>query len=398
MYRSLSILALSIALAIGPMSFNSSVARSATYEGALSLTSDSPQTVENTDSSKTPSSGATAQASAAAASNPVLKGSDNRGVAAETNRKKPRRARASGGLTRVQMQNVDFHVDDDIVLRIRDLRGALLRNNKATPPVFDDKESFSFRIDSGTIAISTDSLANLLNNYVFAYPKAPLEHIKLSVEENRIKMTGTIHKITDVHFEILGDLFATPEGKIQLHPTSIKTAGIPVKGLMNLFGIELEDLIKSTESRGVKVDDNDITLDPELMIPPPRVQGKITAVRIEGDEVIQSFGAANKASGGVTSRSTTSHRRGANFMYYRGGTIRFGKLTMTNADLKLIDQDPKNAFDFSMDHYNRQLVAGYSKSTRSFGLVVFMPDYSKVQAASSKNNTRTDTSKSLSKR
>src|SRR6185503_7231982 len=84
---------------------------------------------------------------------------------------KPRRASGSAGLTRVQMQNVDFHVDDNIVLRIRNLRGALLRKNKGTIPYFDDKQSFNFRIDSGTIGISTESLANLLNNYVFAYPK-----------------------------------------------------------------------------------------------------------------------------------------------------------------------------------------------------------------------------------
>ena len=163
---------------------------------------------------------------------------------------------------------------------------------------------------------------------------------------------------------------------------------------MNLFGIELDELIKGTESRGVKIDDNDITMDPEVMIPAPQIRGKITAIRVEVDEVIQVFGPINKS----ISRSTPSNRRGSNYMHYRGGTIRFGKLTMTNADLKLVDRDPKNAFDFSIDHYNSQLVAGYSKNTPSLGLVVFMPDYFKIRATASKVNSASAASNKVSKR
>lgn len=52
----------------------------------------------------------------------------------------------------------------------------------------------------------------------------------------------------------------------------------------------------------------------------------------------------------------------------------FGKLTMKGADLQLIDQDPRDAFDFSPAEYNDQLVAGYSKNTARRGLKTYMPD------------------------
>ena len=52
------------------------------------------------------------------------------------------------------MKNVDFHVDQSIVLHIRDLRGQLLRQKKAVPPTFDDKNSFILKIDS----FRTDSI------------------------------------------------------------------------------------------------------------------------------------------------------------------------------------------------------------------------------------------------
>ena len=58
--------------------------------------------------------------------------------------------------------------------------------------------------------------------------------------------------------------------------------------------------------------------------------------------------------------------------------MRFGRLTMTDTDMRLIDADPSDPFDFFPDHYNDQLVAGYSKTTASGGLLVYMPDYNKI--------------------
>jgi hypothetical protein len=68
---------------------------------------------------------------------------------------------------------------------------------------------------------------------------------------------------------------------------------------------------------------------------------------------------------------------------------------MHNADLQIIDANPKDAFDFSLEHYNRQLVAGYSKNTPHFGLVVFMPDYYKVREISPTGNHRSAAGKSF---
>src|SRR6185295_10557685 len=48
---------------------------------------------------------------------------------------KPLPRLSSKGATRVEMRNVDFHTQDAIVLRIRTLRGALLRTRSSVPPV-----------------------------------------------------------------------------------------------------------------------------------------------------------------------------------------------------------------------------------------------------------------------
>jgi len=52
---------------------------------------------------------------------------------------------------------------------------------------------------------------------------------------------------------------------------------------------------------------------------------------------------------------------------------------MSDTDLVLIDMDPQDPFNFFLEHYKEQLVAGYTKTTPDFGLRVFMRDFNKVQ-------------------
>ena len=52
---------------------------------------------------------------------------------------------------------------------------------------------------------------------------------------------------------------------------------------------------------------------------------------------------------------------------------------MSDTDLLLIDPAPKDPFDFYLDRYKDQLVAGYSKTTPSFGLNVYMVDFNKLK-------------------
>ena len=282
----------------------------------------------------------------------------------------------SGGVVRVEMKNVHMHMTDRVVLMIHSLRGALLRTAKSRPPVFDDKESFVIRIDAGEIAMSTASLTALMNDYVFNYRKAPIKELEITTnEKGQLEQEGVLDKAVDVPFKVKAVLMPTPDGRIRVHAKSIKAAGLPMKGLMGLLGIEMDDMVKIQAGRGIVVEDNDFILDPQQMLPPPRIRGNVSSVRIEGDQVIQVFG-----TGAAPGRRLCPYASYRNYMYFRGGNLRFGKLTMADADLALIDQDAKDPFDFSLDRYNDQLVAGYSKNTPSRGLKTFMPDADDLRA------------------
>jgi hypothetical protein len=65
-------------------------------------------------------------------------------------------------------------------------------------------------------------------------------------------------------------------------------------------------------------------------------------------------------------------------MFYHGGSIRFGRLLMTDAELQIVDLDPADPFRFDLDHYLDQLVAGYSRNNTRGGLEAFMRDIDKI--------------------
>jgi hypothetical protein len=272
--------------------------------------------------------------------------------------------------TEVEMVNVNIHLDPILILHIHHLSGQFLPTRQGQPPAFDDKLSYVVAVDSAEIGVSVASMAHAMNTYVFSAPDAPLKNLKLSIEGNQIKQAGTLNKGIGVPFEMTGTMSATADGRIRIHPAQVKAAHLPVMGAMKLFGLDMAKLVKTRNTKGVSMEGNDVILDPAQMLPPPRMRGRITAVRIQGDEIIQTFGIERKLHPGKPS--------GANYMWYRGGVLRFGKLTMHDTDMRLIDADPTDPFDFFPDHYQDQLVAGYSKTTASGGLLVYMPDYSKI--------------------
>ena len=63
-----------------------------------------------------------------------------------------------------------------------------------------------------------------------------------------------------------------------------------------------------------------------------------------------------------------------NFLRLRGGTLDFGKLTMHDVDLTMIDGSDDPWFDLDLVHYQDQLVNGYTRMTAEKGLEIYMPD------------------------
>ena len=273
------------------------------------------------------------------------------------------------GRVQLQMEHVDFHVDQTAVLHIRYLRGELLPTSQASPPYFDDKRSFVLSIDSASVGISAAALSDVLNRYTFAYPGSPLRSLTVTVEEGRIKQTGVARGVS---FTILADLRTTPQGELRLHPTSIKVGGLPVGGLMKFFGLELQRLIDMRRAHGVRLEHNDFLLSPAELLPPPSIRGHLATVEVRDREIIQVFAPAEGSASAPLAPPDTNT---TTYMYFWGGVLRFSNLTMNGANLQLVGTHTPGPFEFYLDRYTSQLAAGYIRTMSGGAVVAYLPNY-----------------------
>jgi hypothetical protein len=271
----------------------------------------------------------------------------------------------------VVMKNVTYHFTDQIAVHIVQLQGYLTPTIPGTLIVFDDRNSFTLNLASAEIAISCHSLAQVLNENVFAAASAPIKDVTIESKNNQLIVKGKLHQKGDVSFESVGTLSLDADGRVRLHVDHLKAAHLPVKGLMDLLGLDVAHMINLKKIPGITAEKDDLLLDPAQILPPPRVQGKLSAIRIQGNELVQVFGSLQA--------SNFAARQPGNYMAYHDGVLGFGKLIVNDVDLILVDMDGGDPFDFYLDHYQEQLSAGYIKITPDFGLRVYTRDYGKLR-------------------
>ena len=282
---------------------------------------------------------------------------------------------ATANAVQVEMKNVDFRLTDKIVVHIASLEGRLV-SAPGHVPVFDDKRSFSVDASSADVTVSARALTNDLNDFVFASPDAPLKKLKVTTKGNELVITGNLAGKGDLPFQSDGIPAVTPDGRIRIQTVKLKALHVPVKGLMDTLGLRTSKLLDTQKVKGITVDKDDLILDPQKIFPPPLIRGRLTSVRVSGNGLALQFRSPEQES----ARSVFATACGAqNFLAFKGGSVRFGKLTMNDTDLELLDSTPADPFDFSIDRYQQQLEAGFSKTTSTGGLCVHMPDLAKIQ-------------------
>lgn len=282
-------------------------------------------------------------------------------------------AATSGRGVKTEMRNVMFHLTDTAAGHLESLSGELWPTGKNEMPVFDDKTSFEVRVANGTVSITPEDLASIMNSYVFARKDAPLKDISIAIDKDILIIKGKLHNKGDIPFGTAGTVSATSDGRLRMHTDKVSALHLPMKGLMGLFGVELANVVNMSKIDGMNTDKNDLLMDLGTLLPPPHIRGKATSVRVEKKAIVIIFG-----DGGKPLAVSTEKR---NYMTFEGNRIRFGKLIMENADLTVLDLDPGDPLDWSMDHYKEQLVAGYTKITEKFGLRAYVKDFGKLARA-----------------
>lgn len=271
------------------------------------------------------------------------------------------------------MRNVDLRVGANGAMRVRSLRGRVLPTTAGEVPFLDEPASFQIEVTSGTVALDGTTMSTLMNERVFNYRGAPIRNLTIRFENGQIVQRGIIHKGVDLRFEMWGDLSATPDGWARIRPTKLRLMGVNGLALLHALGLKLEKVIDVSGTNGImQIEGDDMLVDPLRLIPPPSISGRIATMRVEGAEIVQTF--VRTPEDAMFESQLTPDTSVHNYIYYRGGQLRFGKLLMTPTDLLIRDPDESDPLDLDLARYERQLTAGYTRTLPGGALRAWMPD------------------------
>ncbi|MFN8672753.1 MAG: hypothetical protein U0457_11825 [Candidatus Sericytochromatia bacterium] len=294
----------------------------------------------------------------------------------------------NGVLPYVVMKNVRYRIHPEVAALVEDLFGHMIPNNITDPVNFDDPSSFTVRVHQAKLIMEGTQMNNLLKNFTLNYADAPLKDVVHTITAgNRISLAGKIKQAgIFVSFEMRGAVNATPDGLVKIEPDYIKTAGVPVKSLLDLFGLNTGKLITLDEKRGLRLEGNSIIIIPANLFPPPVMNGRVSRVETENDKLILHFDDGTKFERPALPTDDPSIK---NYQHIYGGAVRIaGNETHENTNLLIADIDQSNPFDFMFIQYQNQLMAGYVRVLNKAGtLLTYMPDYADIAKRKDKKSS-----------
>ncbi len=263
----------------------------------------------------------------------------------------------------IDAKHAIFHISDQSEVHADRVTGWMFPVSKQ-PVSLDDPRSFRLRIDGGESSITAADLTRLFNQQVLPTAITSIRHVECTFEDGKVVFHGTARRLVDVGFIAEATVHAGHDGHLLIHPTSVRGASWFSNHLMHAMNMNQSSMLKPGPRAQYRMIGEDLDLPLSALFPPPVVEGHLVSVRIVGDRLVQNFGPTDDLATPPTPASA--------YIYFRGGTMRFGKLTMKDVDLELVDKDNAPQVTFSIASYYHQLEAGYSKALPNRGLLVYM--------------------------
>jgi len=276
-----------------------------------------------------------------------------------------------GGVSQFYTRNVIYRVDEDIVVEMPNMNADIHVFEPNQPFIPANVDDFMVQIHTGEETIDEKSMSALMNKYVFNYPDSPLTDIKIRAENGRIRHSCKMKKFgVTLSTELEGTLRPNGQGQLVLHPDVIKSNGIPVKGLLDVVGVELTKLINSNEDRGVKIEGNDIIMYPDRMLPPPSLRGFCSGATVTPGKIKMTFDDGVRRDPPTNLPEPTAK----NYILMWGGNILINNNLALNAKFQMIDDTPETPMHYYMPVYREQLEAGFTVATTQGEMIAYLSD------------------------
>lgn len=284
----------------------------------------------------------------------------------------PNASEAGPDETQIFMRHVIYHVLPNVALSIESLDGVMVQARPGQLISLDVPTSFALDIHSADSSISSANLSALVNSYILPRAGTPVRDLSMKLNPDQtVSVSGTFHKLVDLHFTSTATLQVTEGGNMRMHFFDMRVGRILHESILDFLGMNVAKVAQPKNPQAFRVEGNDMIFPISQMFPPPRITGKLQSLSIAQGRLRLIFG-------GSPAAPLPPPQPARSYVLFHGGSMRFGRLTMTPVEMELVSLKPSSHFDFSMARYSEQLVAGYSKSLPNGGLVVHMASYTDV--------------------
>ena len=148
-----------------------------------------------------------------------------------------------------------------------------------------DMDGKLVQIRSGRVFLSYDSLTRLLNHKL---KDGKVKDLKISSDKGQVKIGGKVHKVLDIPFEIKGPVRVTPDGHLALHASTEKAAKLPIGGIADALGLNMQKVVGKQAGKGVRAREQDIYFDPDQLWGLP-VHSRVTQAQVESQGLVLTF-------------------------------------------------------------------------------------------------------------
>jgi len=207
----------------------------------------------------------------------------------------------------------------------------------------------------------------LLNEYVLPHANTSIGELIVTFEDGQVHVAGKMKKGVEIPFSAEGPVSVTADGSVRVHFTKITAAGFVHKKMLDFLGIDLSKFAGPRRAHSFQVENDDIIFPIHTLFPPPHFTGHLRSATIVGDELIQIFG--------TVEAFPPAPVPAENYLYLRGGSLQFGRLTMQSVDLELLNQEEGRPLNLSLDHLFAQTLPGYIKNLPDHGVVAYVKSY-----------------------
>ena len=279
-------------------------------------------------------------------------------------------AGASG--VHIRMQNVRFKWSDKVYIDTNNIAVRAVPLQGSTVD-FDDLSSFHLAMQQSVVVIKPSVLEGMFNESVFNYPESKLRDLKVTLtrsdNERVVDVKGSVNVGIWISFAMTTHLAVdTKTNTLVMDVDHLNVLGVlPVLHIVKTWKpFHLENLISLPPNKSLLVDGTRLMVKPFGLFPPPRVDGRMSAVTMDDNGIRLAF---------AGSAIPAPEAAAKNYVYLKGGSSQFGHFRMLDTDILILDQHPADPFVFSLVHYANMIPRSRIEVHDTRSVRVTMPDF-----------------------